>query len=99
MTAVAMALSDSLLHQRLGSAIGVAVLVALLADPAPAELFSRLQRGWAFALGAGIATAGLAMAIGQVRMRAREPAADQPTLAPALADGGEVAIAIQERGS
>jgi MFS family permease len=50
--------------RQLGAAIGVAVLVALLADPTPDELFSHLQRGWAFCLGAGV-VAGLAgLAIG-----------------------------------
>jgi hypothetical protein len=37
--------------------------VALLANPAPAEL-SHLQRGWAFALGTGVVAALLALAIG-----------------------------------
>jgi EmrB/QacA subfamily drug resistance transporter len=50
--------------RQLGAAIGVAVLVALLADPAPDELFSHLQRGWVFALGTGIVTGLLALAIG-----------------------------------
>ena len=50
--------------RQLGSAIGVAVLVALLADAAPAQLFSHLQRGWWFALGTGVAAGLLALAIG-----------------------------------
>jgi EmrB/QacA subfamily drug resistance transporter len=53
--------------RQLGAAIGVAVLVALLADPAPSELFSRLQHGWDFALATGIATSALALAIGRVQ--------------------------------
>jgi len=70
--------------RQLGAAIGVAVLVALLADPLPAQLFSRLQRGWAFALGAGIATSALALAIGAVGIRAP---------GRALSERGEVALA------
>jgi MFS family permease len=50
--------------RQLGAAIGVAVLVALLADPAPNELFAHLQRGWAFCLGSGVVAALLALAIG-----------------------------------
>ena len=59
--------------RQVGAAIGVAVLVALLANPAPAELFSHLQRGWVFCLGAGVAAAALAAAIGSPR-REREDA-------------------------
>ena len=44
--------------RQLGAAIGVAVLVALLDDPTGGDLFAGLQRGWAFALGAGLGTAG-----------------------------------------
>jgi hypothetical protein len=50
--------------RQLGAAIGVAVLVALLANPAPDELFSHLQRGWTFALGTGVVAGLLALAIG-----------------------------------
>jgi EmrB/QacA subfamily drug resistance transporter len=60
--------------RQVGSAIGVAVLVALLADPTPTELFSRLQRGWAFALGTGIAAALLALAIGSPERERQEAA-------------------------
>jgi EmrB/QacA subfamily drug resistance transporter len=50
--------------RQVGSAIGVAVLVALLADPAPSELFSHLQRGWVFALATGVVAGALALGIG-----------------------------------
>ncbi len=50
--------------RQLGAAIGVAVLVALLADPAPDQLFSHLQRGWAFCLGTGVGAGLLGLAIG-----------------------------------
>jgi EmrB/QacA subfamily drug resistance transporter len=58
--------------RQLGSAIGVAVLVALLADPAPGDLFSRLERGWWFALGTGAAAGLLALAIGSPAEERRE---------------------------
>jgi MFS family permease len=58
--------------RQVGAAIGVAVLVALLANPAPSELFSHLQRGWAFCLGAGVAAALLALAIGSPAQERKE---------------------------
>jgi EmrB/QacA subfamily drug resistance transporter len=54
------------MSRQLGAAIGVAVLIALLADPTPAELFERLRHGWVFAAGTGFATALAALAIGPV---------------------------------
>jgi EmrB/QacA subfamily drug resistance transporter len=69
--------------RQVGAAIGVAVLVALLADPSPLELFSRLERGWAFALGTGIATSLLALVIGPLGARSREVASDRAAAAPA----------------
>ncbi len=66
--------------RQLGSAIGVAVLVALLDDSTGGDLLAGLQRGWAFALGAGLGTAALALAFGPRRpAAAAEPAAPQPS--------------------
>jgi EmrB/QacA subfamily drug resistance transporter len=62
--------------RQLGSVIGVAVLVALLADPAPGDLFSHLQRGWWFALGASVAAGLLALAIGSPEEERREAMVD-----------------------
>jgi EmrB/QacA subfamily drug resistance transporter len=62
--------------RQVGAAIGVAVLVALLANPTPAELFSHLQRGWAFALAAGFGAGLLGLAIGPPE-REREDAVVQ----------------------
>ena len=50
--------------RQLGSAIGVAVLVALLADPLPSELFDHLLRGLWFSAFTGLGTAALGMALG-----------------------------------
>ena len=62
--------------RQLGAAIGVAILVALLNNPTPADLLAGLQRGWVFALGAGLGTAVLALAIGPPM--ARVEALDAP---------------------
>jgi EmrB/QacA subfamily drug resistance transporter len=52
------------MSRQLGSAIGVAVLIALLADPAPAELFDHLMRGLRFSAATGIGTALLGLGLG-----------------------------------
>jgi EmrB/QacA subfamily drug resistance transporter len=49
--------------RQVGAAIGVAILVALLADPAPADLLPALQRGWVFMLGTGVAVFTLALSL------------------------------------
>ncbi len=69
--------------RQLGSAIGVAVLVALL-DGASPDLLTGLRHGWAFALGTGIGAAGLALALGRAGApsRATEPAKAAPEPRP-----------------
>jgi hypothetical protein len=62
--------------RQLGSAIGVAVLVALLGGTTGGDLLAGLQRGWAFALGAGLGTAALALAFGPARQPVERPAPD-----------------------
>jgi EmrB/QacA subfamily drug resistance transporter len=64
--------------RQLGSAIGVAVLVALI-DSAGGDLLSGLQHGWWFALGSGLGAAALAFSL---PARAKAPATDA---APATA--------------
>lgn len=49
--------------RQVGAALGVAILVALLANPAPQDLLAGLQRGWDFMLGTGVAVAVLALAL------------------------------------
>jgi hypothetical protein len=64
--------------RQLGSAIGVAILVALL-DSAGGDLLRGIEHGWWFALGAGLGAAALAFSL---PARAKAPAADA---APAAA--------------
>ncbi|MFN8202400.1 MAG: DHA2 family efflux MFS transporter permease subunit [Solirubrobacteraceae bacterium] len=52
--------------RQLGSAIGVAVFVALLGDAAGVDLLEGLRRGWWLCLATGSAAAILALAIGPV---------------------------------
>jgi hypothetical protein len=58
--------------RQLGSAIGVAVLVALV-DSAGGDLLHGIRNGWWFALGAGLGAAVLAFSL---PARAKAPAAD-----------------------
>jgi hypothetical protein len=68
--------------RQLGSAIGVAVLIALLNDSTGGDLLAGLQRGWAFALGAGLGTAALALAFGPATGPATQPVPEPPTTPP-----------------
>ena len=61
------------MSRQVGAAIGVAVLIAILANPAPAELFERLRDGWVFAAGTGFATALAGLAIGPLTQTEAEP--------------------------
>ena len=71
------------MSRQLGSAVGVAVLVALLAGPtASGDLLAGLQRGWWFALGTGLATAALGAALGPAPAGVAAPAAATTRTAP-----------------
>jgi EmrB/QacA subfamily drug resistance transporter len=60
--------------RQLGSAIGVAVLVALV-DSAGGDLLHGLRNGWWFALGAGLGAAALAFSLpARAKSTARDPA-------------------------
>src|SRR5262249_46253917 len=58
--------------RQLGSAIGVAVLVALLDDQIGGDLLSGLRRGWWFCLAPGLGTAAIASGLRPVRARRAE---------------------------
>jgi EmrB/QacA subfamily drug resistance transporter len=64
------------MSRQLGSALGVAVLVALLGEAANGGggLLAGLQRGWWFSLIAGLGTAAVALAFGPVGRPATSPA-------------------------
>ena len=66
--------------RQLGSAIGVAILVALLNDSTGGDLLAGLRRGWWFSLGAGLGAFLLALAIGPVGAEATRGA--KPAAAP-----------------
>jgi EmrB/QacA subfamily drug resistance transporter len=51
------------MSRQIGSALGVAILVAIVGDASGADLLPALDRAWAFALGAGLATTGIALAL------------------------------------
>jgi EmrB/QacA subfamily drug resistance transporter len=62
--------------RQLGSAIGVAILVALIGNEG--DLLAGLERGWAFSLATGLVTTALALAIGPLpkpELSGAEPAA------------------------
>lgn len=63
------------MSRQLGSALGVAILIALLADPTPADLLDGLRRGWYFMAGTGVVTAMIALTIPAARP-GREAAAE-----------------------
>ena len=56
--------------RQLGSAIGVAVLVALLDDSVGGDLLAGLRRGWWFCLAAGLGSAAVAAALRPARAKA-----------------------------
>jgi EmrB/QacA subfamily drug resistance transporter len=62
--------------RQLGSALGVAILIALLADPVPGELLDGLRRGWWFMAGTGVVTSAICLAIGPIGSGA--PSAARP---------------------
>jgi EmrB/QacA subfamily drug resistance transporter len=66
------------MSRQLGSAIGVAVLVALLSGSLQGgDLLAGLQRGWWFSLLAGLGTAALALAFGPVGVPAKRPSPER----------------------
>jgi EmrB/QacA subfamily drug resistance transporter len=75
------------MSRQLGAAIGVAVLIAILANPSPGELFDRLQDGWAFMAATGFATTLAGLAIGPPVPAPRAEAEPQAELAVAPASG------------
>jgi len=61
------------MSRQLGSALGVAILVAILGHPSPGSVLGAYRDGWTFLIGAAL-VAGLALlAVGPVRIASAEP--------------------------
>jgi EmrB/QacA subfamily drug resistance transporter len=72
------------MSRQLGSAIGVAALVALVTGPArDGDLLAGLRHGWWFSLAAGLGTAALALGFGRVGIPAARPAEPARAAEPA----------------
>ncbi len=69
--------------RQLGAVLGVALLVAIVGRPGPAELASAFDRGWTFALGCFVTAGLLAPLLGRIAPAAEEgEAPEHATLAP-----------------
>jgi hypothetical protein len=75
------------MSRQIGSAIGVAIFIAIIGDAAGPGLLDAMRNAWRFILGTGLVAAGLAMALpssaaGLLAARAPEPSGQaQPRLA------------------
>jgi EmrB/QacA subfamily drug resistance transporter len=64
------------MSRQLGSALGVALLIAFLADPAPPEMLEALRRGWWFIAATGVGTTAICLAIGPVQSSGARPSVE-----------------------
>ena len=70
--------------RQLGAVLGVALLVAIVGTPTPAEVADAFDRGWIFAAGCFVLTGIGALAIGRITAPAEENGAtEEPTRRPA----------------
>jgi hypothetical protein len=60
------------MSRQIGSVLGIALLIALLGEPAPAEVLAAYDRGFALMTGAAAATALVALGLGRVRVAGTE---------------------------
>jgi EmrB/QacA subfamily drug resistance transporter len=71
------------MSRQLGSALGVAVLVAIIGHPASGELLSAFRSGWTFQICSALAAGALMLAVGPVRIGAATATEDVAEPAPA----------------
>jgi EmrB/QacA subfamily drug resistance transporter len=66
------------MSRQLGSALGVAILVAIIGQPAPGAAVSAFQDGWSFIIGSALAAGLVLLSVGPVRIgsAAATPATD-----------------------
>jgi hypothetical protein len=62
------------MSRQLGSALGVAILVAIIGRPSARSALGAFQDGWTFMIGAALAAGATLLAVGPVRMGAGAPA-------------------------
>ena len=62
------------MSRQLGSALGVAVLVAILGHPAPGAILDGFRNGWLFQIGAALVAGLVLLAVGPVALGAAIPA-------------------------
>ena len=58
------------MSRQLGSALGVAILVAIIGTRSPASALSGFQGGWTFMIGAALAAGVVLLSVGPVRIGA-----------------------------
>ena len=58
------------MSRQLGSALGVAILVAIIGTPSRSEVLGAFQSGWTFMVGAALAAAIVLLSVGPVRIGA-----------------------------
>jgi MFS family permease len=71
------------MSRQIGSALGVAILIAIVGSPAPGDAVSVFDHAWIFMAFAAAAAFLAFLALGRVRVAGTEPAAAPPPVEPA----------------
>jgi EmrB/QacA subfamily drug resistance transporter len=64
------------MSRQLGSALGVAILVAIIGNPSPASIVDGFRAGWTFIIAAALAAGIALLAVGPVRIGSAEPVSE-----------------------